>query len=294
MKWSLLAFCPKRGLALSANELRSVAQLVLRGFPSTISTVNLGRDRVEVKVASCSVDLAGFVVPIERLLEIAETEDDTTLVFFLSEGGSIHKVAFYRENRYYKLRNVGEGLAPTLEISGIHMHNIVGTDPWTDAARKLDAVRVGKGDVVLDVCTGLGYTASHAVLRGATVVTIEKDPAVLEVAEYNPWSRLLAHPSVTVLLGDAFEVLDDLPSDFFDAVVHDPPTFRLAGELYSLEFYRKLRRILKKGARVFHYTGWPGKHRGLDLQSGVVKRLRMAGLSIVRTIGGYGVVARAP
>ena len=30
----------------------------------------------------------------------------------------------------------------------------------------------------------------------------------------------------------------------------------------------RLRRVLRKGARLYHYTGWPGKHRGLDIQAG--------------------------
>ncbi|MEM1809584.1 MAG: methyltransferase, partial [Thermofilaceae archaeon] len=69
--------------------------------------------------------------------------------------------------------------------------------------------------------------------------------------------------------------------------------FSLAGELYSLEFYRRLRRVLKKGARVFHYTGWPGKHRGLNIQAGVVRRLRAAGFETIEIVKGYGVVAQS-
>lgn len=282
-------FCPRHGFALSLWEIKGILSHASEGVFSHY--VNLGRDTVEVVVSGREVVLGSLSVPIE-VLEEAVVVGDETRIFFLSREG-FTQVAFYREGRYYKLRSVGEGLAPTLEISGIHMHNIQNIDPWNDAKRKVEKLGLRRGSLVLDICTGLGYTASHAVLRGAIVVTIEKDRAVLEMAELNPWSRLLAHPNVTVLLGDAFEVLEELPEQLFDAAVHDPPRFALAGELYSLEFYKRLRRVLKRGARVFHYTGWPGKHRGLNVQAGVARRLRAASFEIVDVMKGYGILARA-
>ncbi|MEM0458991.1 MAG: methyltransferase domain-containing protein [Thermofilaceae archaeon] len=289
MPLNCFVYCPRLGYALSLEEIKGI--LLRRGERRLTQSVNLGKSLIEAAIEGDEVRLGSFSVPLEEM-EKAAAAGDATHVFFLSKEG-LEKVAFFHEGRYYKLRNVGEGKAPTLEISGIHMHNIENTDPWSDAKRKVDKLRVRSGSVVLDICTGLGYTASHAALRGATVVTIEKDPAVLQIAEFNPWSHLLASPSITIILGDAFEVLEELPENFFDAAVHDPPRFSLAGELYSLEFYRRLRRVLKKGARVFHYTGWPGKHRGLNIQAGVVRRLRAAGFETIEIMKGYGVVAQS-
>jgi len=285
--WQIVVFCPKRGLALSPYEARLLLELAKRGGGRAL--VNLGRESLDVAVEGDTLVVGSVRLRVSELERAVEGD----AVFFFGGEGPGFKVAFYRGGRYYKLRCVGEGLAPTLEISGIHMHNIVGTDPWSDAKRKVELVNPGKGELVLDVCTGLGYTAINAVERGAEVVSIEKDPAVLEIAEFNPWSRGLSSPRVTLLLGDAFEVVEDLPEGFFDAAIHDPPRFSLAGELYSFEFYRRLRRVLRKGARLYHYTGWPGKHRGLDIQAGVAARLRAAGFRILKVVKGYGLLAEA-
>ena len=44
-----------------------------------------------------------------------------------------------------------------------------------------------------------------------------------------------------------------------DAVLHDPPRFGIAGELYSQSFYDQLARVLRPRGRLFHYTGTPNK-----------------------------------
>ncbi|RLF06457.1 MAG: methyltransferase [Thermoprotei archaeon] len=288
--WSYVVFCPQRGLALGVPEARRVLSLLERGGGST--AVNIGTCTVRVEPRGSNVRIGSFEVPCAALLEVAEGDED--YVYFLYGDGRVFRVAFHRQERFYKLRFLGEAVAPTLEISGIHMHNIVGTDPWRDAERKVRLARVKGGMRVLDVCTGLGYTAIHSARRGAMVLSIEKDPSVLEVAEYNPWSWPLASLDVTILLGDAVEVLDDLPEATFDAVIHDPPRFSLAGELYSNDFYRKLYKVMKRGSTLFHYTGGPGRHRGMNFQAGVVRRLRKAGFSIVTIIRDYGVVATRP
>ena len=282
-----MVFCPQRGLALGVPEARRILSLLKHGGGE--ATVNIGRSRVRVKPDDLNIRIGNLEVPRTALLEVAEGDED--YVYFLHEDGRVLKVAFHCQGRFYKLRFLGEAVAPTLEISGIHMHNIVGTNPWRDAERKVRLARVEGGMRVLDVCTGLGYTAIHSAKRGALVLSIEKDASVLEIAEYNPWSWPLTSPDITILLGDAVEVLDELPEATFDAVIHDPPRFSLAGELYSSEFYRKLHRVMKRGATLFHYTGGPGKHRGVSFQAGVVRRLREAGFSIITVIKDYGVVA---
>jgi len=282
-----VVFCPQRGLALGVPEARRILSLLKHGGGE--ATVNIGRSRVRVKPDDLNIRIGNLEVPRTALLEVAEGDED--YVYFLHEDGRVLKVAFHCQGRFYKLRFLGEAVAPTLEISGIHMHNIVGTNPWRDAERKVRLARVKGGMRVLDICTGLGYTAIHSAKRGALVLSIEKDASVLEIAEYNPWSWPLTSPDITILLGDAVEVLDELPEATFDAVIHDPPRFSLAGELYSSEFYRKLHRVMKRGATLFHYTGGPGKHRGVSFQAGVVRRLREAGFSIITVIKDYGVVA---
>ncbi|MEM3149120.1 MAG: methyltransferase domain-containing protein, partial [Candidatus Jordarchaeales archaeon] len=187
------------------------------------------------------------------------------------------------EETYYKLRCVVEGSAPTLQINGVYMHRVLGMTPWDDSRRKVRVLGVRPRDRVLDVCTGLGYTAIHALRRGARVTSIEKSETVLRFAEYNPWSRELE--KVTVIHGDAFEVIGEFGDCSFDRVLHDPPRFGLAGELYSQDFYRELFRVLKPGGSLFHYVGSPGQLiRGKDLAKGVAARLGSVGFvaSVVR------------
>lgn len=83
---------------------------------------------------------------------------------------------------------------PTLVLGGFTMHRISGdnVNPATDTAAKLSSIRINRGNVVLDTCMGLGYTAIGAaklVGQEGKVVTIEYDQASLEIASYNPWSQ---------------------------------------------------------------------------------------------------------
>ena len=62
----------------------------------------------------------------------------------------------------------------------------------------------------------------------------------------------------------------------FGAVLHDPPRFGLAGELYSQAFYDELARVLRPGGRLFHYTGTPNRlTSGRDVPQEVERRLRL-------------------
>ncbi|ASJ08070.1 hypothetical protein A3L11_02050 [Thermococcus siculi] len=218
---------------------------------------------------------------------------DESSVYFVKNGG-VYKAAIAGEDGFYKLVPT---IPPTIEINGIRMHRTKEVNPLQDTRNKVNAVKPREGETVLDTCMGLGYTAIEASKRGAYVITIEKDPNVLELARINPWSReLFTGGKVQVIQGDAFEVVKKFKPESFDVVIHDPPRFSLAGQLYSEEFYRELFRVLRPGGRLFHYVGNPGKkYRKKDLQKGVMERLRRAGFTGVRRVEeALGVVARKP
>ncbi len=237
----------------------------------------------------------GFVFPdgtrvgrevIERI-----AKDDSS-IYFIKNGG-VYKAAIAGEH-FYKLVPT---IPPTIEINGIRMHRTKEVNPLQDTRNKVNAVKPREGETVLDTCMGLGYTAIEASKRGAYVITIEKDPNVIELARINPWSReLFTGGKVQVIQGDSFEVVKRFKPESFDVIIHDPPRFSLAGQLYSEEFYRELFRVLKPGGRLFHYVGNPGKkYRKKDLQRGVMERLRRAGFVGVRRVEeALGVVARKP
>jgi len=203
------------------------------------------------------------------------------------------EIKFFDEktNKFYKL--VPTSTWPTLEISGIHMHRIKEVDPKTDTELKIKALGRIYGKV-LDVCTGLGYTAILAARRKSVkkVVTIEKDENVIKIAKQNEFSReLFENPKIELIIGDAFEVIKKFEKESFDFIIHDPPRFSLAPELYSKEFYLQLFRVLKKGGRMFHYTGEPGKLSGKNFVKGIVKRLLLAGFrKVIKVKESKGVV----
>jgi predicted methyltransferase len=71
-----------------------------------------------------------------------------------------------------------------------------------------------------------------------------------------------------------------MASASFDAALHDPPRFGIAGELYSQVFYDHLARVLKPKGVLFHYTGSPNKlTSGRDVPNEVSQRLRRAGFT---------------
>ena len=287
-------FKPKNGIWLTKDLVRELLTFSKLGLSKAMVSLDLGLTETCVRINAETVHVSDGGVELD-LKYVAKVVRKADLVYFLDvKRDTLEPIAMVSsEGNYYKLRNVDRGKAPTLEINGIHMHNILDTDPWEDSARKVAIAKV-RGGRVLDICTGLGYTAINSYMRGADVVTIEKDPYVLKIAELNPWSRKLSARSIKILLGNAVNVVERLKNGYFDAVIHDPPRFSLAGELYSKGFYQVIFEKLKEGGYMFHYTGSPGKRRGISFQKGVVNRLRYAGFEIVKVYKDYGVLARKP
>lgn len=177
-------------------------------------------------------------------------------------------------------------------IAGFVMHRIKDTDPMQDTRRKVAAIAPVVGRV-LDTATGLGYTAIEAARTAETVVTVELDPGAQEIARRNPWSQeLFSNPKIQQVMGDASEVVQTFEDESFARILHDPPTFSLAGDLYSGAFYRQLYRILKRGGRLFHYIGDPESKASGGVTKGALRRLQEAGFTrVVRRPEAYGVVA---
>jgi hypothetical protein len=178
---------------------------------------------------------------------------------------------------------------PTFEIDGIKMLPTAQISPYEDAQRKVALIQP-RGKVILDTCGGLGYFAAWCVAGGARrVLSYEKNPDVLWLRGLNPWSPD-ADDVLSLSLGDIGELIESLPDAAVDAVLHDPPRFGIAGELYSQVFYDQLARVLKPKGRLFHYTGSPNKlTSGRDVPNEVAKRLRKAGF--VAELSGDGVLA---
>jgi predicted methyltransferase len=213
-------------------------------------------------------------------------------VCFLVKEGTLQKIQVFSDTtqRLYSLMPT-QG-APTMLVSGIPMHRIKGIDPYQDTLCKIKTIAPIKGRV-LDTATGLGYTAIRAAKTADDVTTIELDPAALEVARLNPWSQeLFEDPKIRQMVGDSFEEIKKFENGAFARVIHDPPAFSLAGDLYSGEFYGQLFRVLARGRRLFHYIGDLESKSGRTTTRGAMRRLKEAGFSrVVRRPEAFGLVA---
>ena len=173
----------------------------------------------------------------------------------------------------------------TIEIDGIRMHQTKYKKPLQDSLDKVSLIPLKRNYTVLDTCMGLGYTSICASKKVKTVFTIEYDPYVFETAKKNPDSAILFNSdNIIKIIGDSFKLVKIFPSQYFDAIIHDPPRLKRAGLLYSQEFYNELYRILKKGRFIYHYTGTPGSKKGKNIPAGVKKRLSAAGFSNIKWI----------
>jgi len=260
------------GYVITSWEVEEVKRALNSDATEFQLTVDLGLTTLRARLSGSRLFLGGVELSLDDLEAIEEGFTYKVL------GGKLVRLDLYAGGKYYKLKPTGPRAAPTLEISGIQMHRTVGVDPWTDSNLKVRALGPLRGARVLDVCTGLGYTAIAEVLSGATsVVTVEVDPNVIALAQHNPWSRGLEDSRIELVLANAVELLGELEGGSFDAVLHDAPRISLAGELYGLEFYRELYRVLRPGGRLFHYVGEPGKHSNVSYVKGVKRRLELAG-----------------
>ncbi len=184
-------------------------------------------------------------------------------------------------DHYYKLRLYND--VPILEVDGLRMQLVKDFDSPLDYAKEVvKGLRIPSrgGFSVLDTCMGLGYTAMEAAKRRSvsSIVTCELSEAVINLAQWNPLGGpLFKDRRIVIMKGSIADLVKDFESSTFSFVIHDPPRFSQASELYSLRFYKELHRVCKRGARIFHYVGSVGKKKGRSIEKEVEKRLKQAG-----------------
>lgn len=273
------------GFWLYATTARQALAAIERGDERVDLSVDLNLSRAVFPLCGDELVLDGqHRLSRVELRRIAEKENR---IFYL-QGGELELLEI-REDGYYKL--VPTEQAPLLEISGVKMHISKGVSPFASAG--LMAAQVVKpGGRVLDTCGGLGYTASAALELGARhVVSVERSDAVIALRQKNPWSQRIFGADIELVHADVEEYIRELAADSFDAIIHDPPRFSLAGELYGEPFYRQLFRVLKRRGTLFHYTGNPHLlKRGTGFIDQAAQRLRLAGFgNVVKVVELMGV-----
>lgn len=274
---------------LSHYQVKPILEGRRRDAEAVTTSLDLGLTQAEVILEATSVRLPdGRSLPWGILEEIAGSD---SACYVLEDEGA-RKIQFFSEfmNRAYTLYPTPS--APTMLVSGLPMHRVKGTDPRQDTLQKVKTIAPIGGDV-LDTAMGLGYTAIEAGRTANSVTTIELDPTVVEVCRLNPWSQeLFRNPRIRRLMGDAFDVVEALDDAAFQRIIHDPPTFSLAGHLYGEAFYRELHRVLSPRGRLFHYIGDLESRSGAGVARGVRQRLTAAGFRrVVDRRRAFGVVA---
>jgi len=264
-------------LTLKTHEaLRAAARA---GAASVECSLDLERSRTTVEV-----DAAGWTWNGQRFPWLEAVKDGT--IYYWS-GGALEPAARFTTS-LIKLIPTEWG-APTFQIDGIKMLPTAQVSPYADAERKVALIQP-RGKTILDTCGGLGYFAAWCVQgQAARVLSFEKNPDVIWLRSLNPWSPA-SGGVLTLTEGDITVEIAALPDASVDAVLHDPPRFGIAGELYSQAFYGQLARVLKRKGRLFHYTGTPNKlTSGRDVPNEVAQRLRQAGFGA--ELKGDGVLA---
>jgi predicted methyltransferase len=259
-------------------EMRSAAA---QGEQRWHGSLDLGRSQELVQL-----DAGGFYWR-NRYHPWPEAPRERTLLYW--DGRGFAPVQCYA-GRLIKLVPT-EWNAPTFEIDGIKMLPTARVSPWEDAAAKVALIEPA-GKRILDCCGGLGYYAAWCLAGGAVHIdSFEKSPEVIWLRQLNPWSPDAEDPEYSsrfsLLQDDISRRVTALPQAAYDAVLHDPPRFGIAGELYSQVFYDQLARVLRPGGRLFHYVGNPNaRTSGRDVPGEVLRRLERSGFKAERRLDG--------
>ena len=267
-------------ILLTHIELDQIADAIKQKQRKIEISASLGRWNPK------QAQIDGNLVKIEdESFDFSRVKYDRKSVYRL-EDATLKKIQFFSEktNKLYKL--VSTTPMPTLSISGIYMHRLIEGGPKADNQRRLHLLHPLKNCRVLDTCLGLGYTTIEAARHCKMVCAFEVDPNVIEIARMNPYSWEAFHEdNIHLTIGDVYEEIKNLEDTSFDRVIHDPPRFSLAGDLYSRRFYKQLYRILRPRGILFHYTGRPGSQKhGRDFPAEVMKRLKEVGFRKVTRV----------
>ncbi len=276
-------------IVLSYVQIEPILAARQKGERTAEVSPDLGLSTVTVAIASEGVIFpGGEELTWQNIQKIKKSQTNC----FLLEDGTLQAIQVFSEQTNRVCSLLPTRGTPAMLIAGFTMHRIVDIDPMQDTLKKITTISpiVGR---ILDTATGLGYTAIEAARTADQVVTIELDPGALQIARLNPWSRgLFDNPRIQQVLGDAFEVVATFEDESFSRIIHDPPVFSLAGELYSGVFYRQLFRVLKRGGRLFHYIGDLNSKSSGTVTRGVLRRLQEAGFTkVVQRPEAFGVVA---
>ena len=239
-------------------------------------SLNLEKTESEIEIKKDYVIIKNQKIPKKEFKDLKDN------VCYIIEEGKVKKMAWYSEvtEFYYKLYPTDDW--PTITLSSTPMHRHANLSPKEDTKRKIEKIKPISGNV-LDTCCGLGYTAIMSSKYAKKVHTFEKDSNVLYFAEFNPYSKdLFEKENIQVHNENVKKGIESFKDNNFERIIHDPPTFKFAPELFSKEFYKKLFRVLKNKGKIYHYAPWPQKSKGRVFYHKIVNNLKDIGFKDVR------------
>jgi len=95
-------------------------------------------------------------------------------------------------------------------------------DPAEDTFQLIEAIEVGKNDMIFEIGTGCGIISLYCATKGANIICSDINPIAIELVKKN---FLMNHNKLIgnfeVRHGDLFNVVDDLET--FDKIIFNPP-----------------------------------------------------------------------
>ena len=276
------------GPLLTAPVFQILQRAWRKGQAEATASFDLGCSERTATLNAQGFSLNGTLYPWPEKIR------DRTIYYF--DGESFEPLSRFGRYGLIKLVPTDWGV-PTFEIDGIKMLPSARVSPLEDARTKVALVQPA-GKVVLDTCGGMGYFARSCLEAGvARILSTERNEDVLWLRTHNPWSpdpdSAFAGGRLQLTHGDVTAHILGVADASVDAVLHDPPRFGIAGELYSLDFYRQLARVIRPGGKLFHYTGAPNKlTSNRDVPAEVVGRLVQAGFRAEKALDGVFAVRR--
>jgi uncharacterized protein len=261
---------------LTIEEGKILQSAKAAGTSSASCSLDLGRTESAISIDATHWQIDGSRFPYPTALK------DRTIYFW---NGAEFELASRFSGSLIKLVPTEWG-APTFEIDGIKMLPTAKVSPYEDAKEKVRLIQP-RGKTILDTCGGLGYFAAWCLQdQAAQILSYEINPDVIWLRGINPWSPQVGG-ALSLAQADIATEIAGIADNSIDAILHDPPRFGIAGDLYSQNFYDHLGRVLKRRGKLFHYTGTPNKlTTGRDVPGEVSKRLERAGFSVKRVMDG--------
>jgi len=252
---------------------KEAQQILLNRKEELEISLDLGMTKTKIQIKDGNAIIDGNTIPVEDFTKVKEH------FLYVVEDNELKKVAVFSDetNLYYKLMPTSDW--PTFTLSSTPMHRHTHISPKQDTQTKIEEISPVKGKV-LDTCCGAGYTAIMSSKDADEVHTFERDQNVIFLDKINPYSReLFTNPKITLHEKEVDIGINNFKNQYFDRIIHDPPTFKRSPELYSKEFYRELYRVLKKDGILYHYAPKPQKTHGKEFQENIMKNLKLAGFT---------------